>query len=467
MNTRTLCILLLALSYSLGFGQRVSLNVNSPGGGQTASSGFKNSITIGLPTAGKMSSSGYQLGGGYWFGIETSGNGNTITIPTISGWNMISVPVKVNDYRKSMLFPTTTSEAYSFENGYTVQETLRNGPGYWLKFNNAQNLPMNGYIISQETIEVKKNWNMIGSLASPISTNSIIQIPPDIVSSLYFGYGNAGYQSTTTLIPGKGVWVKTRNAGKLVLNANAVESNVIEQKENKTSFQDFNLLTVAQKNDFSSEWSVQKLFFATAGISEIEIEQFELPPVPPANLFDVRFASGRFVEFISENMKEPHEFPLVIQSDGTALKLSWEIKDCNNIKFTLVERDGKKIKQCRMKGNGSSVSQQRNGVNYVIKAERIPESFRLYQNYPNPFNPTTKIHFDLPEPANVNLKVFDIVGREIATLSKNKLYEDGRQELTFDAVNIPSGVYFYRLEATSVSDNTKSYHQVKKMLLLR
>ena len=89
-----------------------------------------------------------------------------------------------------------------------------------------------------------------------------------------------------------------------------------------------------------------------------------------------------------------------------------------------------------------------------------PKSFRLNQNFPNPFNPTTQIVFDLPQESKVTLEVFDISGHKVATLAKG-LKEAGRYHVVFDAHNLASGVYIYRL-ATD-----KGFVQSKKMMLIR
>jgi len=91
-----------------------------------------------------------------------------------------------------------------------------------------------------------------------------------------------------------------------------------------------------------------------------------------------------------------------------------------------------------------------------------PHQFALYQNYPNPFNPSTKIKFSIPlKPTSsplsgglVTLKVFDLLGREVATLV-NKEKPAGTYEVEFDANNLPSGIYFYRLRAGGFSDTKK------------
>ncbi len=90
----------------------------------------------------------------------------------------------------------------------------------------------------------------------------------------------------------------------------------------------------------------------------------------------------------------------------------------------------------------------------------VPSGFALHQNHPNPFNPSTKISFALPSAQKVTLKVFDLNGKEVATLLQNEQKAAGIHELTFDARNLPSGVYLYKLQAGQ-------YAETKKMILLR
>jgi len=85
------------------------------------------------------------------------------------------------------------------------------------------------------------------------------------------------------------------------------------------------------------------------------------------------------------------------------------------------------------------------------------EFFKLSQNYPNPFNPTTKISWQSPVNGQQTLKVYDVLGREVATLV-DEYREAGSYEVEFDATNLPSGMYIYRLQSGSYSD-------VKKMIL--
>jgi hypothetical protein len=93
------------------------------------------------------------------------------------------------------------------------------------------------------------------------------------------------------------------------------------------------------------------------------------------------------------------------------------------------------------------------------ESEVLPEEYSLSQNYPNPFNPGTIISYQIPESGFVSLVVFDVLGNEVAMLvNENK--QPGSYEVTFDAVNLPSGVYFYTLKSNK-------FVNTKKMLLIK
>ena len=89
----------------------------------------------------------------------------------------------------------------------------------------------------------------------------------------------------------------------------------------------------------------------------------------------------------------------------------------------------------------------------------VPEAYTLNQNYPNPFNPVTRITYSIPENAKVSLKVFNLLGQEVATLV-NQDQARGNYVALFEANRVATGVYFYRLDAGK-------FTETKKMLLLK
>ena len=95
----------------------------------------------------------------------------------------------------------------------------------------------------------------------------------------------------------------------------------------------------------------------------------------------------------------------------------------------------------------------------VDEYNKIEENFVLEQNYPNPFNPTTNISFTLPASGDIKIKVYDSIGRIVSSVSFTNV-SAGLNSYPFDAVNLPTGVYFYQLQFGE-------YIQTKKMMLVK
>ena len=108
-------------------------------------------------------------------------------------------------------------------------------------------------------------------------------------------------------------------------------------------------------------------------------------------------------------------------------------------------------------------------INFVVRTnssdiKMIPNSFALKQNYPNPFNPTTKINYEIPQSAFVELVVFNLIGQMIKVLNST-FQQPGYYSINWDGkndngVSVPSGVYFYTI-------SSKSFQKTKKMLYLK
>jgi hypothetical protein len=97
------------------------------------------------------------------------------------------------------------------------------------------------------------------------------------------------------------------------------------------------------------------------------------------------------------------------------------------------------------------------GIN--LYSSEVPTEFKLHNNFPNPFNPTTKIRFDLPKSSNVKVSVYDVIGKENATLVNENL-SIGKFEVEWNAKNNSSGIYFYKL-------STDDFTEVKRCVLIK
>jgi hypothetical protein len=100
------------------------------------------------------------------------------------------------------------------------------------------------------------------------------------------------------------------------------------------------------------------------------------------------------------------------------------------------------------------------GITSAEENEEVPENFSLEQNYPNPFNPSTKIKFSMREEGLVTLTLFNLLGEKVAVLL-NDNFEAGNHSVDFNATELPSGIYFYRLVIPN------KFSEVKKMILIK
>lgn len=102
-----------------------------------------------------------------------------------------------------------------------------------------------------------------------------------------------------------------------------------------------------------------------------------------------------------------------------------------------------------------------------ISSAHSPVDYALLVNYPNPFNLVTHIRFRLPEDSRVRIQIYNITGEFIVTLT-DRAYSAGDHEIPFDATDLPSGIYLYRMWAKpSLTGEAGGYSQVRKMMLLK
>ncbi|MEO8512071.1 MAG: Omp28-related outer membrane protein [Ignavibacteria bacterium] len=127
-------------------------------------------------------------------------------------------------------------------------------------------------------------------------------------------------------------------------------------------------------------------------------------------------------------------------------------KDTSMITVAFIQNDNNK--EVMNVGKGSVIPVGINNNN-----SGIPTGYSVSQNYPNPFNPVTKINFSLPASSDVRLAVFDMLGQEVSVLSNGK-FEAGSYSIDYNASNLPSGIYFYTL-------NAGSFTETKKMMLIK
>ena len=381
-------------------------------------------------------------------------HGPIIAESVYTQWNMVSVPVTPEFSQKDSLFPAASSAAVAYDPsvGYGSQPLLSPGQGYWMRFPASDLAAILGDDITLSTINVLDGWNMIGSISTSINKSSITSIPSGIIASSFFGY-KGGYHVAQTIDPMRGYWVKASGRGQLVLNAAAA---VPKGATAASLFDGLNRITVrdASGNEATAYFGL---------INDVNPSFYSMPPLPPEGVFDVRFATGRMAEFTDGHTLKA--VPLRVSSAVGPLTILWE---CANKAVPAVLQAG--TRTVALKGSGkislSDAGVRMSLVFHPSTDAELPGQFALEQNYPNPFNPSTIIGYELPVPSKVVLKIYDVLGRNTATLV-DEIQDGGFKSVEWNARTLASGIYFYRLEATSLSDPSKAFAQVRKMILLK
>ncbi len=196
----------------------------------------------------------------------------------------------------------------------------------------------------------------------------------------------------------------------------------------------------------SGTYKLHKTFFPADGIQ-----------TEPVNIY-YSVSNGPFEEhFMEHSQNNFYEYQLPLLNPGEMVEFYFTFNNNNGI----TERDPVESNKYYKMVYGSSDVVLNTGFTPVVT------EYNLYQNYPNPFNPVTTIRYELPESSNVTIKVYDMLGSEVAVLVNNQYQLPAAYTIPFDAANLSSGVYFYRLQVTPIGGQGSNFITTKKMILLK
>lgn len=379
----------------------------------------------------------------------TTGTGNTYSYYFEGGWNLISMPMSVDNNSVELHFPYSMSRAFEYlpSGSYSPRDSLFPGKGYWLKFSSSSIASMTGTPLTSNTVPLTEGWNLIGTISDTLSAGSVSTSPPGILSSMFFGYRN-GYNYSDYLLPASGYWVRSSSAGSLILAASGA-ANKPSPADQMLSGSDKLILRDAQGRE-------QKLYLAQNIPAGMPYSYFESPPLPPESVFDARYGSNRFIEIAQEGT----EFPVSVRSAVYPLSVRFETASPEgSLLLNLGDRNIKLLNNASV-----MIESEPPSFSVMVPLDRPePARFSLEQNYPNPFNPSTGIRYQISEQSRVTMKVFDLLGKEVATLVDG-YREPGAYTAVFDAGavagGLPSGIYLCKMNAG------KSV-LVKKMVYMR
>ena len=368
------------------------------------------------------------------------GEGVSVTVDNISGWNLVGLPAGVEDGSLLAVYPEGTGGTlYSYDGAYVGGDALVPGEGYWLHFPNAGTTTITGSPITTLTISLSEGWNLFSGISEVTNVSGISDPGGIIVAGTIYEF-TGSYANASMLTPGHGYWVNASTDGDITIS-------IAGAAKTRSVFRDY------AENTNKLSFNGSNLYFGVS-IPEENMLSYQLPPKPPIGAFDVRFSDNMKVAEIAGAIE------IMNNTDKLTIAYTINIGAGEHMNWVLTSENGEDY---ILKGSGEVTIPSAD--RFVLTREPvIPITFALYQNYPNPFNPITTLKYDLPEDKFVTLTVYDMLGREITRLV-NTTQEAGYRSVQWDATDsfgkpVSAGVYLYQIRAGE-------FIQTKKMVLLK
>ncbi|MDP6143752.1 MAG: hypothetical protein QGF49_06310, partial [Candidatus Marinimicrobia bacterium] len=146
---------------------------------------------------------------------------STSTLEFQSDWNLVGLPIEVQDSYYLSIFPDAIEGTlYSFNGGYISESYLTSGEGYWLRFANDGSTTIDGIPINELTVNLNEGWNLITGGSTSLNILDIQDPDGIIISGTVYGFISGGYVNAEIIEPGKGYWVRANSSGSITLIEN-------------------------------------------------------------------------------------------------------------------------------------------------------------------------------------------------------------------------------------------------------
>ena len=356
-------------------------------------------------------------------------------------------------------------------------DSLVVGKAYQVKLSQAGALTVLGDAVDPAAtpIAIASGWNWVGYLPqAPLTVDealaSLTPTAGDLVKShsqfAQYVDGSGWVGSLAEMTPGQGYLLKSAGGGTLTYPAAA--AGKAEQQVTSIAAQRDQLSAPvkpvtrvgAHKRTEASEQITRYNAYSMTLTGEVKLDGQMLADsavVVRAMVGDEIRGAGqlRYVEAVEgyrvflmlfADEADGEELTLEIEANGQTHELEGSMPFLSNGAFGTPEQPLAMVVETE-------------AYRAAMAAAALPKTFSLDQNYPNPFNPVTTIHYELPEDIQVRLIVYDVLGREVATLV-DEVQKAGRYDVAFDASRLASGMYLYRIEAGT-------FTKVHRMVLMK
>lgn len=379
---------------------------------------------------------------------------HVVRFPQINkGWNLVSMPVLPGNTTWNQVYQNAQAEPIYFAaNDYRnpPNSLLEFGRGYFVKYGDIRDEYIAGIRVNGTSdgtgnlnykVRMEDGWSTIGAMSAPKSVTSIRVVHLDgqtnspVVSGDVYRYNtDKGYESVSRLDPGFGYWVNiSKGPGYLSIKENDPRESVSDNPREIA-------INASSKVTISDNGHREGTVYLMNSNLNIDMNQFNLPPVPPAGMFDVRFNNGRYIDNSDER---------VINFRGTEYPVAITIEN-PTANYNVIDTRTNTVLGTIEQGKTSSVVID----NYSVKSVKIMSaSSGVLSNGLAFNNATSVVSYSIADNANVTMKVYNMLGQEVATLV-SEAKNAGSYNVNFDASNLQSGVYMVKMTAGNYTETT-------------
>ncbi len=400
----------------------------------------------------------------------------TIVAPSQSldygmGWQMVGSPFADTIEPSSVLSEAIRYRWNSASFEYLLTDSYPNKEGIWLGGYSNGSDQLDGEVGETDaTLTVYSGWNMVTvplfrnvqvdsiSVFDGTSTGTYSDAVSNFDITVPQGHNGSGYEIAESLEVFSSYWIGV-TTDSLVLTMPIHRFNPA-LKQSQITEDDELLLTIVD-GEFE-----QQLLVRVGG----EPSQPAPPPAPNSYRIGLEGESSilgnTYSQYsLSSSEQEGTEIPFVIDGPERLITINWHKTGFESVPISInalenhaLESESGSIEITTTELNSAVLAFGEMAVN-TEENLGVPVALKLKQNYPNPFNPSTTIGFDLPEKARVRIDVFNVTGQKVATIVNNTLHA-GSHALQFDASELSSGTYIYRIQAGN-------YTETRKMILIK
>ncbi len=426
--------------------------------------------------------------------------GDSLATSSAAGWSLMSLPLQPSDSIPAKIIGDDFGSnpyylgSYNQATGYVIPTVLQFGKGYWLGVTATSAWDLRGAAIEADStvVDLPIGYSIVGSgfvrnvpkqgislRKTGVNYSFADAVTAGILVNAIYGYNGTSYATKDTLEMFKGYWLGILQSDVQMIQRPVVSTVTPLLKMSKPTLFNWDLPIAISSSSQTDQ-------FAKIGVRPNATNDFDVafdvprpPRAPGSNYIELYFPHtglqypailGSKYALDYRGTNNPQWSLTVESSDSGQVTLLWDntilTQFGNSVRLTLIDvATSTSIDMTKQNSYVFTYSVPRNfNIASVItglsgNGEAEPLTFALGQNYPNPFNPSTQIQFSIPQSCSVTLKVYDVLGKEVASLVAGDLGA-GAHSVTWNAEKIPSGVYFYRLQAGAFSET-------KKLVLLK